>query len=157
MIDSTESTGKSVRQLLVLVALMVIGYTGTRTLRFAVDALNVILDCAVYAIPLLAIRPVLGLRRSFRILGLILLSPVLLLSSLRLLGSLLVGVGRTERREPLQTLQQGSITIELQRYENGGALGIHGLNLEQRRIIVPGLYLVRYIDFLIRQRKVRSL
>ena len=145
MADSTEPAGKSVRLLLVIAALMVIGYTGTRTLRFTVDVFNVIFDCAVYAIPLLAIRPVLRLHQRLRIWGLILLSPVLLLASLSLLGTVLVGVGRTEITEPLQTFQQGSSTIELQRYENGGAVGVHSLNLEQRRLIVPGLYLVRYI------------
>lgn len=126
---------------------MAVGYVGTHALRFTLDVLNVVLACAVYATPLLAIRPVLRLRRGLRALGLILLSPVLLLSSLHLLYSLLVGVGRTERREPVQTFQQGSSTIELQRYENGGAIGVHGLNLEQRRLIVRGLYLVRSVDF----------
>ena len=44
--------------------------------------------------------------------------------------------------------KRGDSTIELrQRYENGGAVGIHGLNLEQRRLIVPGLYMVRSVDF----------
>jgi hypothetical protein len=47
----------------------------------------------------------------------------------------------------VQTFQEESSTIELQRYENGGAIGVHGLNLEQRRLIVPGLYMVKTIDF----------
>jgi hypothetical protein len=56
-------------------------------------------------------------------------------------------LGGAERTEPLQTFQLGSSTIELQRYEHGGAVGVHGLNLEQRRLILPGVYLVRSIDF----------
>jgi hypothetical protein len=147
MTDSTKAVGGSVRQLLVIAALMVIGYTCTRTLRFTVDVLNLIFDSAVYAIPLLAIRPVLRLHQRPRIWGLILLSPVLLLSSLSLLGTVVVGVGGTERTEPLQTFQQESSTIQLQRYENGGSIGVHGLNLEQRRLIVPGLFVVRSVAF----------
>jgi hypothetical protein len=149
MTDSTKAVGKSVRQLLVIAALMVIGYICTRTLRFTVDVLNLIFHCVVYAIPLLAIRPVLRLHRRPRIWGLILLSPLLLLSSLYLLGTVVFDglLGPSELREPLQTFQQGSSTIELQRYENGGSVGVHGLNLEQRRLIVPGLYMVRSVDF----------
>jgi hypothetical protein len=48
----------------------------------------------------------------------------------------------------LQSFQLGSSTVELQRYDNGGAIGLHGLNLEQRRVIVPGLFLVRTVDFI---------
>jgi hypothetical protein len=43
--------------------------------------------------------------------------------------------------------KQGGSTIELQDYENGGAVGVHGFNLEQRRLIVPGLFLVRSVGF----------
>jgi hypothetical protein len=147
--DSTESAGKSIRQLLVIAALMVIVYTGTRTLRFTVDVLNVIFDCVVYAIPFLAIRPVLRLHGRPRTWGLRLLTPLLLFSSLYLLGTVVFDglLGPSERSEPLQTFQQGSSTIQLQRYEYGGSVGVHGLNLEQRRLIVPGLYMVRSVDF----------
>jgi hypothetical protein len=149
MTDPTKAVWKAGRQLLVIAALMVIGYTCTRTLRFTINVLNLILDCAVYAIPLLALRPVLRLHRRPRIWGLILLSPVLLLSSLFLLGTVVFEglLGSREIREPMQTFQQGSSTIELQNYDYGGGVGVHGLNLEQRRIIVRGLYMVRSVAF----------
>jgi hypothetical protein len=149
MTDSTKAVWKSVRQLVVIAALMVIGYTCTRTLRFTVSVLNLILHCAVYAIPLLALRPVLRLQRRPRIWGLILLSPLLLYSAFLLLGTVILDglLGPSEFREPLQTFQQGSSTIELQNYEYGGAVGVHGFNLEQRRLIVRGLYMVRSVDF----------
>ncbi|HEY1209918.1 MAG TPA: hypothetical protein VGE85_11160 [Terracidiphilus sp.] len=136
-------------QLVVLAALMVIGYTVVHTLRFTVGALNFFFECAFYIIPLFAIRPVLRLRRWPKIWGLILLSPLLLLSSFLLLGTVVFDglLGGSERKQPLQTFQLGNCTIQLERYENGGALGIHGLNLEQRRLIVPGLYMVRSVDF----------
>jgi hypothetical protein len=149
MTDSTESAGKSVRQLLVIAALMVVGYSGTRTLRFTVDVLNVIFHCVVYAIPFLAIRPVMRLHGRPRTWGLILLSPLLLLSSLCLLGTVVFDglLGPSELKEPLQTFQLGTSTIQLQDYEYGGAVGVHGLNLEQRRRIFPGLSMVRSVGF----------
>src|SRR6202008_3428505 len=80
-----------------------------------------------------------------RVWGWILLAPLLLFSSFLLLGTVIFG--GTERTATLQTFQLGSSTIELQRYENGGAVGVHGLNLEQRRLIIPGLYMVKSVDF----------
>jgi len=144
-----EETGKSVRQLLVIAALMLIGYTCVHTLRFTVEAFNFIIVCTFYALPILAIPPALRLHGRARIWGLILLAPVLLLSSFLLLGTLVFDglLGGSERIEPLQTFQQGSSTIQLQRYENGGAVGVRGLNLEQRRLLFPGLFVVRSVDF----------
>src|ERR1035438_10027149 len=87
MTESTRETRNSVLQLLVLAALLVIGYTVVHALRFTVGALNFIFECAYYIIPLLAIRPVLRLRRRPKIFGLILLTPLLLLSLFLLLGT----------------------------------------------------------------------
>jgi hypothetical protein len=148
MAESSAQTRRSVRQLLLIAALIGIGYACIRTLSFTVDSLNFVFVCALFATPFLAIRPVLRLPRKARIWGLVLLSPVLLLSSFLLLGEIADKVfGGTERTEVLQTFQEGRSTIQLQKYENGGAVGVHGLNLEQRRLIVPGLYTVRSVDF----------
>jgi hypothetical protein len=144
MPESPMQTRRSVWQLLLIAAFLVIGYACSGTLSFQVGALNFIFACAFYLIPFLAIRPMLRLPQRPRRWGLILLSPLLLLSSFLLLFKL---VGSSERTETLQTFQQGSSTIQLQRYEYGGAVGVHGLNLEQRRVIVPGLYMVRSVDF----------
>jgi hypothetical protein len=128
---------------------MVIGYTCIHTLHFTVGALNLIFVCTFFAVPILAIPPVLRLRRQARIWGLILLTPLLLLSSFLLLGTVVFDgmLGGSERTQPLQSFQMGSSTIQLQKYESGGAVGVRGLNLEQRRLIVPGLYMVRSVDF----------
>jgi hypothetical protein len=134
---------------MLIAILLVIAYTSMRTLSFTIGALNFILECAVYAIPFLAIRPVLRLKQGARILGLILLGPLFLLSSFLLLGTVVFDglLGGLEHKEPLQTFQEGNSTIQLQRYERGGAVGVHGFNLEQRRLIAPGLFIVRSIDF----------
>jgi len=47
MPESTKETGKSVRQLLVIAALMVIGYTCVHTLRFTIGSINFILSLYV--------------------------------------------------------------------------------------------------------------
>jgi hypothetical protein len=139
---------RSVWQLLLIVALMGMGYACIRTLSFTVEVLNFVFVCAFFLIPFLAIRPVLRLWHKPRILGLILLTPLLLLSSCLLLFTVACeGPGWSNgRTQVLQTFQQGSSTIPLQRYENGGALGVYGLSLEQRRLIVPGLFVVRFVD-----------
>lgn len=149
MSEPTKETRKSFRQLLAIAPLLVIGYACVHTLRFTVGSLNLITDCMFYAVPILAIPPVLRLRKWARTLGFILLAPVLLLSSFLLLFTLVVDglLGGSEHTQPLQTVQQGSSTIQLQRYDYGGAVGVHGLNLEQRRLVVPGLYMVRSVDF----------
>jgi hypothetical protein len=145
MIESANETARSLRQLLLIVAFLVLGYFCNRMLQFTSDRLNLIFACAICAIPLLAIRPVLRLHRQLKVWGLMVLTPLLLYS----LFSLLVGIvfGGAERTQTLQTFQQGNSTILLQRYENGGAVGVHGLILEQRRLILPGLYVVKSIDF----------
>ena len=149
MAESSTQTRRSVRQLLLTALFIGIEYACIRTLSFTVGFLNFVFVCVFFATPLFAIRPVLRLQRKPKIWGLVLLSPVLLLSSFLLLGKLVFDgiLGGRERIEVLQTFQEGRSTIQLQKYENGGAVGIHGLNLEQRRLIVPGLYLVRSIDF----------
>jgi hypothetical protein len=149
MAESSTQTRRSAWQLLLIAALMGVGYACILTLSFTVDFLNFAFVCVFFATPFLAIRPVLRLQRKPRIWGIVLLSPVLLLSSFLLLGKLVFDgvLGRAERTQVLQTFQEGRSTIELQRYENGGAVGIHGLNLEQRRLIIPGLYVVRSVDF----------
>jgi hypothetical protein len=148
MAESTTKTRNSVLQLLVIAALMVIGYACIHTLRSTVGAFNFFFVCGFYVIPFFSIRPILRLSLRPRIFGLILLSPFLLLSSFLLLFHIVsVGPGwATEFTQSLQTFQQGSCTVELERYASGGAVGIHGLNLEQRRLIFPGFYLVKSVD-----------
>jgi hypothetical protein len=87
------------------------------------------------------------LPKPFKLVAGVLLAPVLLFTSGSLLVSFLDAIDSDlERREPLQTIQQGPSTVELIRYEHGGAVGPHSIYLEQRRLIVPGLYLVKVVD-----------
>lgn len=147
MNESPTKARRSLWHLLFIAVLIAIGYICIRTLSFTVDFLNFVFVCAFFATPFLAIRHVLRLQRKPRIWGIVLLSPVLLLSSCSLLFT--VGdrfYGSTERT-PLQTFRLGSSTIELERYSDGVSVGVHGLNLLQSRPIVPGLLVTRSIDF----------
>lgn len=145
----SRETVTAVKRLSVMAVLLVIGYRCHGMLRFSAHVLNSIFSYALYALPLLAIRPMLQLPLRPRRWGLALLTPLLLLSSILSLGKFFFEgmLGVTEHTETLQAVQQGSSTIELQRYENGGAVGVHGLNLEQHRLIFPSLYLVKSVDF----------
>jgi hypothetical protein len=144
MTEPISQTQRSAWQLLCLLALGGIGYIGRRTLNLGSETLNRVSEGVYYLIPFFAVRPALRLRRWFRIVAMLALAPLLLLSSLVLLLEVIPG---SERTEPLQTLQVGSSTLQLQRYENGGSVGVHGINLEQRRPIFPGLYIVKSIAF----------
>src|SRR6185312_221496 len=144
----TKETSQSVRQLLVLAVIMFLGYFCSGRLRFTIGALNLIFFYAWMLVPFLAIKPALRLHRRPRIVGLIILIPLLCLWSLLLLAAFVLGAdGRAEITRPLQAFQVGNSTIELGDYDYGGAVGVHGLNLEQRRLIFPGLYLVKSVDF----------
>jgi hypothetical protein len=65
MSDSAPSNRgfNPVRHLIVLAVIMVLMYQCTYTLRFTNDALNLAFEGVFYLLPLLAIRPALGLPR----------------------------------------------------------------------------------------------
>jgi hypothetical protein len=149
MVQFSRETRKSVTQLLTIVALIAISYACIRTLSFKVEVFNFPFVCLFLLIPFLAIGPILRFQRGTRILGMVLLSPLLMISSCFLIATASCNEPWSlARTQPLQSFQLGSSTVELQRYDNGGAIGLHGLNLEQRRLIVPGLFLVRNVDFI---------
>lgn len=141
----TRETANAAKQLSSIAALMLVGYLCQGKFRLGSDLLNRTLFCGLCALPFFAIRPLLQLRRASKIIGMLLLLPLLLFSSISLFVRLVFG--NTEHVETLQTFQVDANTIELQRYENGGAVGTHGINLEQRRTIVPGFYLVKSVAF----------
>jgi hypothetical protein len=150
MIKSTNDTRNSVRQILVVAVLMTVGYVCIRTLRFTHGGLNFVFVCAFLITPSLAIRPVLRLRRLPKIFGIILLTPLLLLSLLLLLFTVTFGDfgRRAELVRELSTIRQGRYSVHLVSDATGGALAPHGLSVEQRMTVAPGVYLVKYLDFI---------
>jgi hypothetical protein len=147
MIERAKDTRKSVRRLLILIAIMLVGYACVEMFRFAASWGNLIFVCAYLMVPFFAIQPLRRLSQPFKALGFVILIPVLLLSVVNLSVSILDALDPDLKRiEPLQTVQQGRSSVQIGRYEHGGAVGVRGVYLEQQRSVLPGLYLVRSID-----------
>jgi len=140
------------RQLLLLAALMGLGYLCIRTLRFTNNGLNLAFVFGFLVVPFFAIRPALRLRRWPRVVMIMFLTPLLAISTLALLST--VGcdipayVKHIELDRELSSVHQGRYSVHLLWEETaGGAVGPHGVGLEQRMFIVPGLYLMKPLDY----------
>jgi hypothetical protein len=130
---------------------MAIGYLFTRTLRFTNGALNLTFVCLFLLLPFFAINPVRRLRRWPKLAALIFLVPLLVISMVCLLLTatceIPAVVERREMSREVATLRMEHCTVYLLWQETaGGAVGWHGLGLEQRMVVVPGLYLVKHLD-----------
>jgi len=142
--ESTRATRRGFTWLLTALIVVAIGYRCDGMLRFTVPALNLIIGFVLYASPFLVIWQVRRMPRPAKIWAKVILVPLLLFSSLLLLSRVIFNA---EHTRTVEIVQQGGSTIELRDYENGGSVGVHGFNLEQRRLIFRGLYLVKCVDF----------
>lgn len=145
-------TSNPVRRLAALAAMMVFMYVCSCTLRFTRNALNLAFEAVFYLLPVLAITPALRLRRSIKITTLILLAPFLALSffGLSFMAACDVpdAIKHVKLSRELCTIQQGRYSVRLSWDETaGGAIGPHGVSLQQRRDLLPGLYAVRFVDW----------
>lgn len=152
MTASPDERPKAAGTLLILAALMALGYLCIRTLRFTNDFLNVAFVCSFLLIPLLAVRPMLRLGGWPKLVTAILLAPLLVLSLLFLLFTVSCDVPAViehlELSRELAYIQQGRYTVHLLWERSaGGAIGSHGVVLEQRMSILPGLYVVKDLDY----------
>ena len=141
-----------VRRLVFLTALMVFMYLCMRTLRFTHAGLNLAFGCLFLLLPLFAIKPALRLPRWAKVMTLTLLVPLLVFSGVGLLGMVACDipavVNHRQLSRELCTLHRGQFSVHLTWEETaGGAVGPHGVSLEQRRTILPGLYAVRDLDY----------
>jgi hypothetical protein len=152
MIETKDDRSGAIRQLLVIAVLMGLGYFCIRTMRFSNDGSNLAFVCGFFLVPFFAIRPVLRLGRWPRVLMAVLLTPLLVFSMLALVATVGCDIPAHVRHiklsEELGSVQQGRYSVHLLWEETaGGAVGPHGVGLEQRMFIVPGLYMVRYLDY----------
>ena len=123
-----------------------------RMFRFALPPLNYAFVFGVLLLPFLALRPVLQLSRWPRILGCIIIAPILLLSLL--LMATFVACGNMEVRhdrkdsciQELGKVEQGSYSVHLLKDCGGGATVSFTVWLEQDMPLVPGLYLFKSLD-----------
>jgi len=141
-----------VRRLVILATLAVFMYLCTGAFRFTHHGLNLAFVCLFLSIPFFAIKPALRLPRWAKITTLTLLTPMLAFSVLGLLGMAACdipdAVKHVQLTRELCSLQHGEYTVRLSWDETaGGAIGPHGISLEQRRGILPGIYLVKSLDY----------
>lgn len=152
MVGRVNDGRVAVRQLLLLIALMGLAYLCIRILRFTNDVLNLVFVCVFLLIPFLGIRPARQLSHWPKLLAAILLYPSLALSLL-FLGVTMscdvpAAVKHRELTRELASVRQGSYSVNLLWRETAaGAVGPHGVALEQRLSIASGLYLVKHLEY----------
>jgi hypothetical protein len=140
-------------QLIGLAVLLVVMYLCMRTLRFTNDWLNLGFFGLFLLVPLLAIAIViLRLPGRAKVWTSVFLSPFVAISLLGLLSLVTFDipavVAHRQLSRELSTVQQARYSVHLAWQETaGGALGPHGVLLEQRRTIVPGLYAVKTLGY----------
>jgi hypothetical protein len=120
----------------------------TRCLRFNQPWLNDFFVISVLALPFLALRPVSHLPKIPKIIGRILLAPVLLLSLVLalVLVSELELPGPPRCQQDAARLDQEGYSVHLVGDYCGGPTVGFALFIEQRMPLLPGLYLVRSVD-----------
>ena len=142
-----------VRRLVFLAALMVFMYLCMRSFRFTNAGLNLAFGCLFLLLPLFAIKPALRLPRWWaKIVILTVLMPLLAFSLVGLSAMVACdipdAINHRQLSRELCTLHQGKYSVHLAWEEtSGGAVGPHGVILEQRRTILPGIYAVKYLDY----------
>jgi hypothetical protein len=148
----SDPSSNPVRSLVILATLGLLMYLCLRTFRFTHAGLNIAFGCLFLLLPFFAIKPALRLPRWGKITTLTLLAPILTISVLGISAMVAwdipAAVKHVQLSRELCTLQQGRYSVHLAWDRTaGGALGPHGVSLEQRRSIIPGIYLVKYLDY----------
>ncbi|MGB7986326.1 MAG: hypothetical protein WCF54_14260 [Terracidiphilus sp.] len=123
-----------------------------QALRFTNAGLNLAFGCLFLLLPAFAIKPALRLPRWAKIMTVTLLVPLMAFSMVGLLGMVAceipAAVNHRQLSRELCTLHQGQYSVHLSWDETaGGAVGPHGVSLQQRRTILPGIYAVRFLDY----------
>jgi hypothetical protein len=153
MIESADECRKAVVQLLAVAVLAALNYLCASKIAFTNAWLDLAFQHAFVLWPFLAIRPALRLRGISKVVAWVFIGPLLAFSCLTLLmvaiGDIPAIIGKRELSRELSTVVQGHYSVDLLRQETaGGAVGPHGVSLQQRMLILPGVYLVRDLDYL---------
>lgn len=151
-LPSGRPGSRPARCLVFLTALGIVMYFCMGTFRFTHDGLNLAFGCLFLLLPFFAIKPALRMPRRAKITTLVLLMPMLAFSVLGMSAMAAFdipdAVNHVQLSRELCTLQHGDYSVHLAWEETaGGAIGPHGVSLEQRRGIFPGLYLVKSLDY----------
>lgn len=140
------------RRIAFLALLAVVMYLCMSAFRFTLDGLNIAFGFLFLLLPIFAIKPALRLPRLAKIVTLILLTPMLAFSVVGIMAMVAcdipAAVNHHQLSRELCALNQGGYSVHLAWEETaGGAVGPHGVSLEQRRTILPGIYAIRSLDY----------
>ncbi len=141
-----------VRQFVGLGLLMAVTFSSIFIFRFANDWFNIAFACLTCVLPFFALVVALRLSPKVRVAAAIVLAPILGISLLFLsmiaIFDIPAAVRHRQLSQELGSIDQGSYSVRLAWEETaGGALGPHGVRLEQRKTIFPGLYAFRTLDY----------
>lgn len=147
-----QSKSHPIRNLLILTLAFVGGLECFQLFRFTLPVLNYAFRWAVLCIPFVSLRPVAQLSRIPKVIGFVLVSPLLLFSLLMILASVscdfdLRPYSKNSCLQELDRIEKDGYSVHLIRDGCGGAMVSFSLSIEQRRQLLPGLYVFRSIDF----------
>jgi len=142
-----------VRNLLFLGLAFLLGIGCFRWFRFSSAGLNYAFTAGVLCIPFIALRQLRQFSRVAKAFGYVLISPLLLLCVLMLVMMAtcdfdLHPYGKENCLPELGSIEQDGYTVHLIRDLCGGPLTGVALKVEQRRLFLPGLYVIRTIDYI---------
>jgi hypothetical protein len=157
---AAQSGAHPIRNLLLLAISFVLGIGCTRWFIFSSAALNYAFGFCVLCVPFLALHPLLQLPRISRVFGFVLISPLLILCALLTLMMAtcdfdLHPYSKGSCLQELQRVEQTGYTVRLIQDECGGPLTGTAIAIEQRMRLLPGLYVVRNLDYIERAYKGR--
>jgi hypothetical protein len=129
----------------------VVGLGSTRVFRFTIPLLNHVFAVGVLCIPYLALRNLSQLPKIPKVIGFVFLIPLALLSLLMIfavMGSVACDDLPLNKGclQELGRIERNGYSVHLMLDECGGVIGPRMLTVEQRRPLLPGLYLFRLVD-----------
>ncbi len=150
---ATQASSHPIRNLLLLAIAFVLGIGCTRWFRFSAAALNYIFGFCILCLPFLALVPLQRLPRISKVCGFVLISPLLILCILMILMMAtcdfdLHPYAKGSCLQELQRVEQIGYSVRLIQDECGGPLTGTAVAVEQRMRLLPGLYVVRNIDYI---------
>jgi len=150
---AAQTIAHPTRNLLLLAVAFVLGIGCTRWFRFSSAALNYAFGFCILCVPFLALRPLRQLPRISKVFGFVLISPLLILCILMALMMAtcdfdLHPYTKGSCLQELQRVEQIGYTVRLIQDECGGPLTGTAVAVEQRMRLLPGLYVVRNVDYI---------
>jgi hypothetical protein len=150
--SASQSVAHPIRSLLLLASTFALGFGCTQWFRFSSAASSYTFGFCLLCVPFLALGPLLQLPRISKVIGFVVISPLLVLCLLTVLVAAtcdfdLHPYSKGSCLQELQRVEQAGYTVRLIKDECGGALTGVAVAVEQRARLLPGLYVVRTVDY----------